>query len=99
MLVGQFLDAVIIGVEPQAQHPQHQDLPLRHAGATGVDADGLARRVQGDDLAEHREHRLADLGLRINVLQATQQARNVVARAGVQLHGGNVHDTAGLIAA
>jgi hypothetical protein len=56
------LDAVIIGVEPQAQYPQHQDLPLRHAGAIGVDTDGLACRFQGDDLARQRKDRFADRG-------------------------------------
>ena len=52
-------------------------------------------RVEGDDLAQNREDFFPNLGLHINVLQAAQQARNVVAREGVQLNGGNVHDTEG----
>jgi hypothetical protein len=55
---------------------------LRHAGATGIDADRLTLRVPGDDLAQNREDFFPDLGLQVNVLQAAQQARNVVARAG-----------------
>ena len=83
VVVGQLLDAVIIGVEPQAQYPQHQDLPLGHAGATGSHAHRLARRIHRDDLAQNRKDFFPNLGLHIDVLQATQQARNVVARAGV----------------
>jgi len=37
VLVGQLADAVVVCVEPQAQHPEDQNLPLRHA----VDARGF----------------------------------------------------------
>jgi len=33
VLVGQFLDAVVVGVQAQAQHAQHQDSPLLHPRA------------------------------------------------------------------
>lgn len=68
---------------------------MRHAGTTGIHANRLALRIQGDDLAQHRKDLFADLRLHVDVLQAAQQAWNVVARAGVQLNRGYVHDTEG----
>ena len=36
VLVGQFMDAVIVGVQTEAQDAQHQDFPLFHAGPAAV---------------------------------------------------------------
>ncbi len=58
VLVGQLMDAVVVGVEPQAQRPQDQDLPLLHPGAPGIRAR-LAFHALRDHLFEDGEHRLA----------------------------------------
>jgi len=34
VMVGQLMDAVVIGVETQTQHAKHQNLPLLHPGTT-----------------------------------------------------------------
>lgn len=85
VLVGQLLDAVVVGVQPQPQHPEHEDAPLCHAGAPGGRA-GLAFRA--DPLGEHfpqdGKHALAQFGVGVEVLQPPQQLRDVVAGLGVQ---------------
>ncbi len=55
VLVGELVHPVVVGVEPQTQNTQHQDLPLRHAGAPGVRI-GLAIDPRGDHLREDGEH-------------------------------------------
>ena len=88
--VGQLMDAVVVGVEPQTQGPQHQDLPLLHAGAPGAGV-GLAVDPGGDHLLEDGEHPRAQLRVGVDVLQPPQQLRDVVARLGVELNGADVH--------
>ena len=90
VLVGELMDAVVVGVEPQTQDPQHQDLPLLHAGAPGVRI-GLAMDPGGDDLREDGEHPRAQRRGGVDVLQPPQQLRDVVARLGVELNGADVH--------
>ena len=89
VLIGQFMDPVIIDVEPQAQRAQHQDLPLLHAGTPGVRI-GLAMDALGDDLRQNGEHPLAHLRRGVDVLQAPQQLRDIVPRFGVESDGGDV---------
>lgn len=85
MLVRQLLNPIIVGVQPEPQHTQDQDLPLLHAGAAhvGIHAAlpiGAARQYFGEDC----KHLCAHLGGDVDVLQATQHPRNVVTRAGVE---------------
>src|SRR5512137_319111 len=79
VLVGQVVDAVVIGIQAQPQHAQHQDVPLRHARPAGVRA-GLARpvRLVGEDLFEDGEHALAQLWRGVEMLQTPQQLVDVV---------------------
>ena len=56
VMVGQFMDAVVIGVEAQAQRAENQDLPLLHPGTPKTAVRFLmsllvvkSRRVPGGD--------------------------------------------------
>ena len=68
VLVGQLVDAVVVGVQAQPQHPQHQDRPLRHAGAAIVRV-GLAFRARplGKQFFKDREDALAQSGVGVKV--------------------------------
>jgi hypothetical protein len=71
VLVGQLVNAVVVGIQPQAQHTQHQDLPLLHPGSPLVGI-GLARdpfaHPLGEHLRENGEHPLAQLTGGVEVL-------------------------------
>ena len=60
MLIGQFVDAVVVGIEAQPQHAEHKDGPLRHTGPPDVRA-GFARSTYpvGQPLVEEGENTLA----------------------------------------
>jgi hypothetical protein len=82
MFVGQFLDSIIIGVEPQAEHPQHQNLPLGHTGAAGirVGLDGLSLDLTlGQHLCQYGKYRLSQLRRDEYMLQAAQNLWDIVA--------------------
>ena len=89
VLVGQFLDAVVVGIQPQPQHPEHEDAPLCHARAPGVRA-GLAFRTHppGQQPFKDGKHALAQVRVGVEVLQPPQQLRDVVAGLGVELDVG-----------
>ena len=91
MPVGQVVEAVVIGVQAQPQHAQHQDVPLRHARPADVRA-GLARpaRLVGEDFFEDGEHPFAQARRGVKVLQAPQQLVDVVAGLGVEDEVGDV---------
>jgi len=89
VLVGQLVQPVVVGVEPQTQYAQHQDLPLLHAWTPSVRI-GLAVASHRDDLFEDGEHPRPQLRGGVNVLQSAQQLRNVVAGLGVEHDGGDV---------
>ena len=89
VLVGQLVQPVVVGIEPQAQHAQHQDLPLLHAWAPGARI-GLAIASHRDDFFEDGEHPRPQVRGGVNVLQSAQQLRNVVAGLGVEHDGGDV---------
>jgi hypothetical protein len=82
VLVGQLGEAIVVGVQPQAQGAEHQDLPLRHAGAPALGAyDARAVGAHRQDLGEDGEDLLAQYRRGVDVLQPAQQARDVIARA------------------
>ena len=89
VLVGQLMDAVVVGVEPLAQHPQDQDLPLLHPGAPGI-RGRLAFHALRDHLFEDGEYRLAQRRGGVDVLQPAQDLRDIVAGFGVQMNGGDI---------
>ena len=70
VLVGQILNPVVVGVQSQPQHPQHQNVPLRHARPAGIRA-GFALRIGlvGQNLFEYTEHPLAQIVSDVDVLQ------------------------------
>jgi len=78
VLVGQLLDPVVVGIEPQSQHAQHQDGPLRHPGTTGIGV-GFAAFAFRQDLFEDGEDPLTHHRGGVEVLQAPQQLRDIVA--------------------
>lgn len=91
MLIGQFLDAFVVGIEPQTQRPEYQHLPLRHARTPGLGADDSgAVAAQRDDLSEDREDPLAQLGRDVDGLESAQQAREVIARPTIDLDRADV---------
>jgi hypothetical protein len=67
VLVGQLVQPVVVGVEPQPQHTQHQNLPLLHAGAPGVRI-GLAITPLRDDLFEDGKYPCPQIRGGVNVL-------------------------------
>ena len=92
--IGQFLDAVVIRIQPLAQDTQDQDLPLLHARAPRLRVSlalgtvvPLSRR---NDLGEDREDPLADLRGHVDILQSAQDLRNVVTGFHIQFDGGNI---------
>jgi hypothetical protein len=91
VLVGQLENPIVVGIEPQAQHAEHQDRPLRQTGSAGLGARlavlAAARRAH---LGEDREHGFAQLREGVDVLQSAQQLRDVVARAQIQRDGGDI---------
>lgn len=56
VLIGQLVQAVVVGIDAQAQYAKHQNLPLLHAGAAIVRGDGVAVRIAGNDLLQGLEH-------------------------------------------
>ncbi len=91
MLVGQFLDPIVISIQPQTQGAEYQDAPLGHARSAGVRADraGVIDPF-GQNLRKDGEHPLAHRRLAINELQAAQEARDIVTRLAVEFDGGDV---------
>ena len=94
MLIGQFLDAVVVRIQPLTQGAQDQNLPLLHTRAAGVRVNLFLGAVFPlpcrSDFGEDREDPLADLRGHVDVLQATQDLRDVVAGFRVQLDGGDI---------
>ena len=90
---GRFLQRllpVVVGVQPQPQHPEHEDAPLRQAGAARLRA-GLAFRADppGEHFPQDGKHALAQFGFCVEVLQPPQQLRDVVAGLGIQFDVGD----------
>ena len=85
MLVGQFLDAFVVGDQPQPQQPEHGDAPLRQAGEARLRA-GLAFRT--DPLQKHLhqdgKHALAQAEVGVEV-----PTPSTVAGLGVQFDVGD----------
>ncbi|NEX19682.1 hypothetical protein G3480_05025 [Thiorhodococcus mannitoliphagus] len=80
VLVDQLRDAVVIGIQPQTQHPEHQDLPLRHPGTSGLGAHrtravGALGQHFGEDGEDTRAHRRVG----VDELQPAQQPWDVIA--------------------
>jgi hypothetical protein len=74
-------DAVVIGVQPQPQNPQHEDRPLRPAGTPRVRA-GLAFRPRplGEGFPEDGKDTLAPCRVGVEVLEPPQQLRDLGSR-------------------
>lgn len=73
MGIGQLLDAIIVGVQPQAQRPEHPHLPLAHARAPRLAAHRpRAIGAHGQHFGEDLKDRLAQLGCDVEVLQSAQ---------------------------
>ncbi len=79
VVIGHLLQAVIIPVEIQAQHAQHENAPHLHAGAAIVGV-----YVLGEDAPEDIEEMRPELVVGIEVLQPAQQLGDVIAGAGVE---------------
>ena len=75
----------------------YQDLPLRHAGTPSMNADRLALRILGDDLAQNRKDFFPNLRRHIKMYCRPLSKRGMSSREVVQLNGGNVHETEGLL--
>jgi hypothetical protein len=54
VLIGQLLDAVVVRIQPQAQHAKYEDAPLLHSRATRASV-GLALSLHaiGYDFLQH----------------------------------------------
>ena len=69
VLVGELMDAVVVGVQTQPQHPEHKDRPLRHAGAARLRAS-LSFRAHplGEHFSEDGKDALAQFVVGVDVL-------------------------------
>ena len=73
VLVGQLLDPVVIGIQPQPQGTQHQDRPLRHTGTASVGTgEAVAARPFGQHLGQDGKDPLPHGGLGVEVLESPQ---------------------------
>jgi hypothetical protein len=91
VLVGQLQNPIVVGIEPQTQGTEHQDLPLLHARATGLGADfALAVRSLRENFGENGEDLLAQLWGNVDVLQSRENTWNVISGAEVKRNGRNV---------
>ena len=77
VMVGQFMNAVVIGVEPQAQDSENQNLPLLHPGSPKLRVRFLKPLLLSeafacpgrDDLLQNLEYGRTYFRSRVNVLQ------------------------------
>ena len=70
VLIGQFLNAVVVGIQAQAQDSQNQDPPLLHSRTTrGRIGLALALDAIRDDFLQDREDALTQRRLCVDVLQ------------------------------
>ena len=77
VMVGQLMDAVVIGVETQTQHAKHQNLPLLHPGSPKLRVRFLKPLLLSeafacpgrDDLLQNLEYGRTYFRSRVNVLQ------------------------------
>jgi len=91
VLVGEFLHPVVVGIQPQAQGAQDQNAPLRHARTPGLGTDELlAVGAHRQYIGEDGEDLIAQCLGGVDVLQAPEQAWDVVAGEAVELDGGDV---------
>ena len=93
VLVGQFLDTVVVGIESQSENAEHEDLPLRHPGATivGVGLTALLGILPfGKNLFEYGKYRPAYLGRHIDMLKSQQYLWNIITGFWVQTDGADV---------
>jgi len=78
VLVGPFMNAVVVGMQFEAQDAQHQDFPLLHAGPAAVGISRLTSLLFGQPLSatgrqyafQEREDTLPKLRGGIDVLQS-----------------------------
>ena len=91
VLVRQFRQAVEIAIDALLEQGQHEDAPQLHAGTAqrGIElavsgVGGGAGRLQ-EVLLQQGEEAFADLEVAIDVLDALEDGRDIVATAGVDL--------------
>jgi hypothetical protein len=88
VLVGQLLDTIVVGIEPQPQYAQHRDGPMRHTGATRIGIGfGVYAFAFRQVLFEDAEDPFTHLRSYEEVLEAPQQLRDIVAGFGVKADG------------
>ena len=92
VLIGEFLDTVVVGIQAQPHDPKHEDSPLLHPRPTRTRI-GLASACHAlrYDFLQDGKDPLTQFRLGIDVLQAAQELRNVVTRFGVQIDCANVN--------
>jgi hypothetical protein len=79
VLIGKFVDAVVVSVQAQAQNSEHENAPLIHPRSAGAGIGlTLSLHTIRQHFAQYREHALPKDGLGVDVLQPAQNLRNVV---------------------
>jgi|GEM_PF-2074924 len=76
VIVGGMLQAVVVAVQSQSHHPEHQNVPEIHPGPPGV------LLVPDDLLFEQRKYLLVDFRGRENPLQPGEDGRKLIAALG-----------------
>ena len=91
VLICQLVDAVVVGVQAQSQYAEDKDSPLLHPRATRASIGLAAILYAGrNDFPQYRKDSLAQRWFGVDVLQSTQNLRNVVTRFRVQMNRANV---------
>ena len=92
VLIDQVVDAVVVGIQAQPHDTEHEDPPLLHPRSTRARIGlALACGALRYDSPQDGEDTLTQIRQRIDVLQPTQQLRNVVPRFRVQTDCANVY--------
>lgn len=83
------MDTIVICVETQPQHPQHQYFPECHSRTAFFGADqGFAIGLYGTHILQDGKYPFPEFRLHINVLKAAQEARNIIPRLEINLDDG-----------
>lgn len=81
MVLGEVMQLVVIQIAPQPHRRQHQDAPITQSLASTIGS-----RLGRDVTFHQLQNRIADLGRRVNLLQASQNRDQLVSAIEIQHH-------------
>ena len=91
VLIGQFLNAVVVRIQAKAQHTEHENAPLLHSGASHAHIDlAFACCTVRKNFPQYGEDSPTQRRIGIDVLQPPQDLRDIVTRLRVQVDRADV---------